>query len=520
MIDETINEPIRAPSIPRWFNFRLRRNIHITALVHFLVATMALAALNWILARNDPGWLKINPSPWVFLPLYMGFTRGYIWGVGAGLFLIIVRVWLKDIEVAFTGSDYFLMWSTVMMGGIGGLVRGIVWRKQFQAEMQLQQARASCKELQSQVALLKHNEQDLSLSLVASGLEPSGIVFGLQGVVDQFEGTERDEAFLHLIRDYCGVGSAAIYLSRGGRCIRAAQLHNDVALPDTLDKTPMMEQTERTGKIATQRWFWEPYVQGDSGGYDDHYLAAIAHQSNRDVRILVVTRMDFDQVNWENFWKLESAFRWFEAHSGSGISPDPPAVEEPPPEQPPVAETNIPSAPVEAQPPAPVSVPEPTPLTPAPAPEMAAVSHHPEPQPAPVPVETAPPIEQNPVHAEAVAKPILDPPQFRLRLGQCRQIQEQMGLEHRLVVFVPGETESLERCEEFAHALSSTMPPSDDLAVIPSDGGRIVYGLLTAAPTSEAAEAHAGSLLAKLPELDLRFFVLRLNDKALSAFEN
>ncbi len=465
-----------------------------SALLHFFVTALMLAALNWLFSKSDPGWLKLNPSPWVLLPFYLGFRFGFLWGTGSGLVLVIFRVWLATFltaegeSVHFSGSEYFLFWGAVFMGAVGGFAKGVISRRETQKDILLANSRASNESLKNLVALLKHNEQDLSAALVSQGLSTSGLVLSLQDVIDQHTASDRDEAFLNLLRDRCGVNSAAIYLSaRSGRGVRVAQLGSDNAFPDLIEKTPMFDHAERTGKIVTQKWFWEPFEPNATGGYDDYFLAIVAHPKGKDFRDLVISRMNFEQIHWENFWKIESAFRWYENSLNSKMPIDFSLTHRPLHHA--IDETREENRHADSS----------LSLAPQSDPEIV--------------VTKSVPLERKP-------KPILDAPGFKQRLKQCRHIEEQMGLENRLVIFVPGEGESPERCENFAQSLSATMPSSDDLAIIPSEGGRFVYGLLTAAATSEDAEQHATSLLAELPDLDLRFFVLNLNDPALSAFEN
>lgn len=498
MSDETPTVPlievIKASIVERLNLKRFDFSEQIRALTHLVVISLVLASLNWIFAKSDPGWLKLNPSPWIILPFYMGFRFRFLWGLAAGLLLLVVRVWIRHSNtlegdrLGFSGAEHFLLWGAVLMGVTGGFLKNLIRRKEEQKQELLETSLESNESLKQTVALLKHNEQDLSSTLVSQGLESSGLALNLQEVINHSAKLDQDDAFLNLLRDRCGVKSAAIYFSaRGGRAIRVAQLRSDSAFPESIDKTPMFEHAERTGKIVTQRWFWEPIEPNATGGFDDYYLAVVAHPRDRDFRVLVISRMDFEQIHWENFWKIESAFRWFENSVNAKsdkvlLSPlDGDAKGEKSREK--IINDEI--------------------------------ADNASDEPLVVEEEMA-------EFEEAIRepRPILDASSFKRRLDQCRQIEEQMGLEHRLVIFVPGESESTERCEAFAHSLSVTIPPSDDLALIPSDGGRFVYGLITAAPTTEKAEEHAGSLLAGAPELDLRFFVLQLNDKALSAFAN
>ncbi len=535
----------------------------IKALSHFAIFAVILAVVNLLFARSDPGWVGLNPSPWVILPFYLGFRFGFIFGAGSGLALIGIRLLIagiigKEGEV-LTGAENFLMWSVVLSGVIGGLVRGFIRREEEQKDRLLHDSLTSNKVLKSQVALLKHNEQDLASTIVAQGLETTGLTLGLQDIISQYTDADRDEAMLNLLKDRCGVRSAAIYYSaRDGRAVRTAHLVEDETLPESMEKTPMIDQAERSVKIVTQRWFWEPFEPNASGGLDDQFLAVIAHPKDRDYRVLVISRMDFEQIHWENFWKIESAYRWFEDAVNNGISIVAPSsvdddrtveekradivsqeiadaesqtdktqsdapVEIPMVQDEPdagVIDDEVPAAVTEPElEPEPEAYPEPVAapevdLEPEPIPQAVT-----EPEPEPAAIHEEPDVEPEPI-PEPEGKPILDAVGFKKRLIQIREIQEQTGQEHRVVIFAPGADESPSRCEAFAHSLSMRMPQTDDLAEIPSEGGRFVYGLITPATTSDSAEQHATALLNDLPDLDLRFFVLRLSDQALSAFQN
>ena len=194
-----------------------------------------LAALNWLFARADPGWTRLNPSPWIILSFYLGFRFGISWGIGSGLFLVVARIWLTKAGLSegetleISGLQVYLLWGVVLAGAIGGFFRAVISRKEYQKDTALHDSLSSNHNLKNQIALLKHNEQDLSSALVAQNIESSGLVLGLQDVIDQNTETEQDLAFLTLIKNLCGVKSAAIYyITRGGRGLRVARIGHAV----------------------------------------------------------------------------------------------------------------------------------------------------------------------------------------------------------------------------------------------------------------------------------------------------
>ena len=46
-----------------------------------------LALVNWMVSPADPGWLSLNPTPWLVLPVLFGVRYGVACGFGAGLLL-------------------------------------------------------------------------------------------------------------------------------------------------------------------------------------------------------------------------------------------------------------------------------------------------------------------------------------------------------------------------------------------------------------------------------------------------
>ncbi|MCB1088648.1 MAG: hypothetical protein KDM63_16540, partial [Verrucomicrobiae bacterium] len=46
-----------------------------------IVLALLLAGTNWLIDKADPGWQRLNPTPWLLLPLFLGGR----YGIGGGL---------------------------------------------------------------------------------------------------------------------------------------------------------------------------------------------------------------------------------------------------------------------------------------------------------------------------------------------------------------------------------------------------------------------------------------------------
>jgi hypothetical protein len=56
----------------------------IRTLLDTVVIGGVLTAINWLTGRADPGWMLLNPTPWLLLPLLVGARYGLWAGTMAG----------------------------------------------------------------------------------------------------------------------------------------------------------------------------------------------------------------------------------------------------------------------------------------------------------------------------------------------------------------------------------------------------------------------------------------------------
>jgi len=95
------------------------------AAIDAVVLAAILVALNFWLAPADPGWLKVNPSPYLLLPILIGGRFGFLPGIGAGIFSVAIIVagqwWWKKVDpVSSLISERYVYSCLVLAGGICG----------------------------------------------------------------------------------------------------------------------------------------------------------------------------------------------------------------------------------------------------------------------------------------------------------------------------------------------------------------------------------------------------------------
>ncbi|HTL17261.1 MAG TPA: hypothetical protein VL793_08490, partial [Patescibacteria group bacterium] len=90
-----------------------------------MVLAAILASLNFWIAPTDPGWLNVNPSPYLLLPILIGGRFGFLPGTGAGILSVAIIVawqcWLKKVDPASSlASERYVYTCLVLIGGICG----------------------------------------------------------------------------------------------------------------------------------------------------------------------------------------------------------------------------------------------------------------------------------------------------------------------------------------------------------------------------------------------------------------
>ena len=272
--------------------------------------TMAgvLALLNFLTARMDPGWLALNPSPWILLPLLTGVRYGFRWGFLSGTaasFLLLTALLLTHGNVA-EHSLFLLALPTI------GLLAGEAYalfasrlaerddavetlttqRNHLGADLEV--AEEARHQLQERLALLNADTASLDLQLRALFEPGAGPVF---------------PHLLRLLRDTAGVTDAALYQINGGQLVRTALLGMAEALPDSLPlaKTEIAHLAVTRQSLVTCRQVWATVPAQNSP-----WLAALPWPTTTAPShyLLLIHRMSFHAVNWRTFSRIQMICRW------------------------------------------------------------------------------------------------------------------------------------------------------------------------------------------------------------------
>lgn len=212
-----------------------------SVIIDALVIAGAVVGANLLLARDDPGWLHLNPSPYLLIPFLIGARYGFSSGIISGLLTSALVAGQQSFEAAIPirlalGDSLYLYTSFVFFGGISGELYAWLHRERIQSEAQLDKLQASARQLDAEVRYLRTMKDEYDQTIAASGGEISTLDTELRRL-HGYSLSELPGAILQLLKRQVRVTDAAIYAPppEDGPMIRHALLGREDHLPESFE---------------------------------------------------------------------------------------------------------------------------------------------------------------------------------------------------------------------------------------------------------------------------------------------
>lgn len=277
-----------------------------------IAITGVLLVVNAVYAPKDIGWLTLNPSPWIFLPLLMGGRYGFVPGVAAAGVAVLVSLFgveklFLDIVLRDHGYHYAML---LLIGGLSGEVRRMFRRREVLLYAENEHAKERLKKLDTDLFLLREAKSELERMLATRDAELSTLDTEIRRLFDT-EGDEIYQDILLLLNRQARVADAAIYsiTPNGKELTRKALLGSDKALHSRLyvKKEEMIATALRKGTTVTVPEFWE-----DSKTTEHEYLLVVPMHdySGTPIAVLVVSGMPFIALTRKSVYLISLICRW------------------------------------------------------------------------------------------------------------------------------------------------------------------------------------------------------------------
>jgi len=156
-----------------WTRSRYTRQVH--SLTEALVGLLLLIVLNYFAFPDDPGYLTVNPHPFLFLVILVasryGTFDGFLTGIlTAGVYLGYV-FWGRDLDAVRQTSDFALFlpaYLFVILGLLLGEIREAANRDVLTLGQEVRHLRGELEEARQQAQVLSKVKEELQQRLLAS----------------------------------------------------------------------------------------------------------------------------------------------------------------------------------------------------------------------------------------------------------------------------------------------------------------------------------------------------------------
>lgn len=290
-----------------------KKNTPAAAIRDFVLLSLILAAVNYLVSRNDPGWLGVNPTPWL-LPIVLigvryGFASGLVSGlVTAGLIAFSVQKFL-GVQLTDALRDHLAFYlGLVIAGGVSGEFGAQVKRRSETTTRENQHLKDEAERLLSQLDVVLETRHDLQQQLALFNAPLCALDEELKTLFtysqDEFVGQ-----LLRMLHRLTNVTSAAIYVIGEDQFEQIASVHPTPQLAPTLffSEAPLAERAIASGQLASVPDATELTTE-------QPFLAALPWLDHLGrAAVLIIHDMPLDSFNMNNLARVELILTWASA---------------------------------------------------------------------------------------------------------------------------------------------------------------------------------------------------------------
>ncbi|MBX7208447.1 MAG: hypothetical protein K1X78_09065 [Verrucomicrobiaceae bacterium] len=274
-----------------------------------LLLCALLAGLNYVLARDDAGWLDLNPTPWLLPALLIGARYGAAAGTTVGLLTVavlsVIRARIEGVEPwVFATQHRYPLTSFVVAGFLAGqlhhMLRGDAWKLQRGNDM----LTAQVDRLRSELDIVNETRHELQQRLALHNASFASLDVELRKLVPLPPG-EVFPALLHLLHRLAGVTSAGFYSLREGTLHREAVIHETAPLAAslTLARSPLAARALEEKAIAS-------LTNPLENSKDQPFLTAVPWKHHDHEGVLLIQDMPLESSDPRNLARIEVILHW------------------------------------------------------------------------------------------------------------------------------------------------------------------------------------------------------------------
>ena len=275
-----------------------------------VVLCVILAVVNGLTERGDPGWLKMNPTPWLLPAALIGARYGFVSGLLSGIAVAMLVASANAITGSLQVDDvirdnaYFFL-SIIAVGAAAGETGRIFSLRNAVVQRDNKRLADQNARLHSQLQVVDETRHQLQHQLA---LYNAPMCAFDEELITLFSHPQEEfgRGLLRTIHRLTGLTSAGIYVVNGSRLDQTAVLHPTPPLVETLrlDETPLAQQALSANALvrvpdATALDTRQPFLAAFP------WLDQLGRQS-----VLLIQDMPLEAFTLQNLARLELILSW------------------------------------------------------------------------------------------------------------------------------------------------------------------------------------------------------------------
>ena len=278
--------------------------------------------LNCLALPSDPGLISWNPSPYVFVPIFLGARFGFRAAMLGALAVCALVLGGRhgilglDLEKDVQTLSIFLA-STFVYGAVAGEVQGFFHRQITRLTANNDRLDKRVRKLTEEFKYLRETKDELQRAFAVRDNEHASFDTEIRRLFS-LSGEDLYRGILVVLNRQARVGEAAIYLvedeSEGGSegavsLVRKSFLGSDKDLPESfaLQELEIISQCFRSRQTVRLSEAWKTRQPGN----ESHLLAQpFLRPDGKPFGVLLITAIPFIAMNEKTVRKIVTVCRW------------------------------------------------------------------------------------------------------------------------------------------------------------------------------------------------------------------
>lgn len=268
-----------------------------------------VAVVNGLVSRADFGWMELNPTPWLLVPVLIGARYGALAGLFSGALtgvLIAVVQGGRSVDATkdFLQDHPFFFSALVLAGYLAGECGRWLSGSKVLLDERCQKQAFELQRMSAELELQREAKHELQSRLALHNATLAGLDDDLRKLVTG-SAESLMAGLLTLLHQHAQVTSVGLYLKRGDKLERVAVLHPTKPLKESLslDENPLARRALEERSVMSVKAAMDTTKE-------QPFLAALPFERRDQVGVLLVQDMPLRAFNWSNLARIELIMLW------------------------------------------------------------------------------------------------------------------------------------------------------------------------------------------------------------------